>query len=83
MRTTEMERVKRERGVGELPCSRYGDNKEIEKTQRRWSGWGGVKEEEVLETAMDGAEISFAPVARDHKKEDGCRELRRQREGED
>lgn len=34
-------------------------------------GGGGAeskgREEEVRETAMDGAEISFAPVAKDHK----------------
>lgn len=41
-------------------------------------------EEEVKETLVDGAEISFAPVAKDHKKtRRGGGQPRRQREGED
>lgn len=40
--------------------------------------------DEVKETLVDGAEISFAPVAKDHKKtRKGGGQPRRQREGED
>ena len=52
---------------------------------RRWRAEGrrsqAVREEEAKETLVDGAEISFAPVAKDHKKTRGGGEKTERRGG--